>query len=54
MPAPKAILKRWILKEIRYDDADWTNLAQDGGQMQSSCEDGDEPSDSINGGEFLD
>jgi hypothetical protein len=38
------------LREIGWDGMDWFNLAQD---REGSCEHGNEPSGSINGGKFF-
>ena len=40
------------LPEVGWEGMDWTNLAQDG--VMGVCECGNEPSGSINFGEFLD
>jgi len=41
------------LREIRWEGVD-LHLAQDRGQLGSPCDNGNEPSGSIRGGEFLD
>jgi hypothetical protein len=50
--------RRWVdnikmdLKEIEWDDIDWTDLAQEG-PVEDSCEYGNEPSGSIKCWEVL-
>jgi hypothetical protein len=34
---------KWNLREIRWDGMDWTDLAQDRGTLEGSCEHGNEP-----------
>jgi hypothetical protein len=41
------------IREIGFGDVDWIHLAQDSGQVVSSCKYGDEPSGSIKCGTFL-
>jgi hypothetical protein len=51
--------RRWednigmALWEVEWEGVDWMQLAQDRNQWRA-CEHGNEPSDSIKGGEFLD
>jgi hypothetical protein len=41
-------------REIGWDGVDWIHLAQDKGPVAGCFEHGNEPSDSIKDGEFLD
>jgi hypothetical protein len=41
------------LEEICWGDVDWIDVAQDQGLVESSCEDGNEPSGSIKCWEVL-
>jgi hypothetical protein len=42
------------LKEVGYGGIDWIELAEDRDSCEGICECGNEPSDSIKYGEFLD
>ena len=52
--------RRWednimmYLQEVGYGGMDWIAVTQDDGQVAGCCECGNEPSDSINYGEFID
>jgi hypothetical protein len=42
------------LRKIMWNGVDWMHLAEDNDQRRGSCEHGNEPPGSINGGKFLD
>jgi hypothetical protein len=42
------------LQEVGWEGVDWIDMARDMGQVAGSCDCGNEPSDSIKHGEFLD
>ena len=42
------------IQEVRWGGMDWTDLAQEKGQVSGACECGYEPSGSIKSGEILD
>ena len=52
--------RRWednikmYLQEVGCEGMDWTELAQDRGQVAGTCDCGNEPSGSVKCGEFLD
>jgi len=48
------IILEWILREIGWECVHWILLAQDKEPVAGCCERGNELSDSIKGGEFLD
>jgi hypothetical protein len=49
----QSIILKWILRKMRCEDVDLIHLAQDWVQWNTG-EHGNEPSNSIKGGEFLD
>jgi hypothetical protein len=53
-PRPRwGIILRWILEKIGWGGLNWTDLAQERGPVEGSCEHGNEPSGYIKRWKFL-